>query len=304
MRKKSFKLSNTYLILSLLLPLFIACNSRNEAEQDNTEQKVVDEVFGKSKTVKINNKLFGIPSPFLTANRGKTYKAKFNRVLINPVEKQRTYFTQFKQAINLGIYGADVSYMTIYNQLSDVEAYIAAIKLLSEEIGIGNAVDEKTISRIEQNTQNRDSLMFLIADLFKNSDTFLFKSSRTELGVLILSGGWIESLYFITQTLKYDENQDILNLVGEQKQPLNNLIELISPYYKQVSTDYDKLITELTELASIFDQVKFEYQYKQSKFDTIHKKTEVNSIRTCKITKEQLKEVTQKIEKMRNGYVK
>ncbi len=308
MQNISFTDNKIFVALLVFVFLFSSCG--NSAE-DNKKNHDADKAIAASvlkdtltKTVKINNKLFGIPSPFLTANRGKKYNAKFHSELLNPVERQKSYFTNFKQAINLGIYGADLSYLTIYNQLTYVEMYVATIKMLSEELGIEKNVDEKTIARIEDNVNNQDSLIYLISEMFKNSDTFLFKSDRNDIGALILSGGWIESLYFITQTIKDNNNQELLNLVGEQKQPLNNLIELLKPYQKQVSTEYDKLMQELSDLAVIFNKIEFSYQYKKSTSDTVKKVTQINTVRECKITNEQLQIITNKIEVMRNVYVK
>ncbi len=303
MLKYTLQLKNIVLGLFILLVLSSCCEDNN-AKYNNSDTSSIALISDNSKSTTINNKLFGIPSPFLTANIGKKLKAKFHIEFLNPVEKHKTYFTSFKQAINLGIYGADLSYLTIYNYISNVESYIVTMKLLSEELGVGKNVDKKTLELIEANANNRDSLMYLIAKMFRNSDAFLFNNDRKDIGVIILSGGWIESLYLITQTLQYEKNQEIIDFVGEQKQPLNNLIELLNPYYQKVSTEYDKLIEELTELARIFDQVEFEYKYEKSTFDTIKKITIINNVRKCIITEEQLKQITKKIASMRNAYVK
>ncbi len=303
MLKNAIQISSTIIVLFLFVVLFAYCGENN-ANDKKTVKTPNSSDLKNPKSTTINHKLFGVPSPFLAANIGKKHQAKFHMEFLNPVEKHKTYFTSFKQAVNMGIYGADLSYLTIYNQLSTVETYIVTIKLLSEELGIGKNIDKKTVKRIEANKNNRDSLMYLIGNMFRNSDAFLFNNDRKDIGVLILSGGWIESLYLITQTLQYEKNQEIIDFVGEQKQPLNNLIELLTPYYKKVSTDYDKLMQELTELAVIFDKVEFEYKYESAKFDTIKKMTTINSVRRCIITDEQLQKITEKIASMRNAYVK
>ncbi len=50
----------------------------------------------------------------------------------NPVENTKKYFSSTTRAINLGVYGADLSYATLYNMQQEVINYLDAIRSLCQ----------------------------------------------------------------------------------------------------------------------------------------------------------------------------
>ena len=92
--------------LALLLvagSLFSACNEDNN--EDDASNKIDSTLLKDPTIVKINNRLFSIPSPFQVTMLVKDLKVPFNKDLLNPVHNQSGYSTTFQQALNLGIYG-------------------------------------------------------------------------------------------------------------------------------------------------------------------------------------------------------
>lgn len=74
------------------------------------------------------------------------------------------------------------------------------------------------------------------------------ENDRNEVGALILAGGWIESLYILTQALReLTKQQEIINRIGEQKHPLDNLVEVLSPYYYK-SAEFSEFVDMLIDL--------------------------------------------------------
>lgn len=281
--------------------LLTACNSDNE--EDEATNKIDSTLLKDPTIVKINNRLFSIPSPFQVALLVKDNKVPYNKELLNLVQNQNNYSTTFKQALNLGIYGADLSYLNIYEQLPDAAGYFAVIKVLSKELGILSTLDDKTLKRIEDNSNNKDSLLYILSTIYRDADAYLFNNNRNEVGLLILAGGWVESMYIMTQTLKKYNNQEIINRIGEQKYPLNNLIELKRPYYGKVSNEFDAFLEELVELATVFDGVVIEYTYEAPTVDEEKKLTIVNSKSKTIINDYQLQKITELVEKMRKQIV-
>jgi len=294
------KLRSIYLLLILSF-LFVSCD--NEKEDNNEEEQIDSSIRENPTLVKVNNRLFSVPSPFQVAILVKDNKIPFNKSLLNPERNQINYTTSFKQALNLGIYGADLSYLNIYEQLPDVASYFAVVKVLSNELGITSTVDEKTLRRIEENSSNKDSLLTILSSMYRDADAFLFNNDRNEIGLLILSGGWIESLYIMTQTLNKYKNQEIINRIGDQKYPLDNLIELLRPYYGKLSDDFDTYLEELVDLATVFDGVVIEYKYVEPEVDVENKITIIKSTTKTIINEYQLTEITKSINKIRNKII-
>lgn len=294
-------------IVPLIMVLFFFCGIFMSSCNEDGEQEVTDKIdstmYNDPTIVKINDRLFSIPSPFQMAMLVKDNNVPYNKELLNSVQKQSGYSTTFKQALNVGVYGADLSYLNIYEQLPDAAGYFAAIKILSKELGVLSTFDEKTVKRIEDNNNNKDSLLYIISTIYRNADAYLFNNNRNEVGLLILAGGWIESLYIMTQTLKQDKNSEIINRIGEQKHPLNNLIELHRPYYGKISDEFDAFLEELVDLATIFDGVVIEYTYEKPTIDVKNKLTIVNSVSKTVINDFQLQKITEMAEKIRNQIV-
>lgn len=296
------KAINSFFIMLPIIAglLFSACNNSNEEDASNK----IDSTLLKDPTiVKINNRLFSLPSPFQVALLVKDNKVPYNKELLNAVQNQNNYSTTFKQALNLGIYGADLSYLNIYEQLPDAAGYFAVVKVLSKELGILSTLDDKTLKRIEENNNNKDSLLYILSSVFRDADAYLFNNNRNEVGLLILAGGWVESLYIMTQTLKKYNNQEIINRIGDQKHPLNNLIELNRPYYGKISDEFDAFLEELVDLATVFDGVVVEYSFEPPTVDEENKLTIVNSKSKTIINDVQLQKITEIIEKIRTKIV-
>jgi hypothetical protein len=67
--------------------------------------------------------------------------------LANPNDLSRIT-TENQQALHLGIYGADLGYLNIYNKRTSVVDYLTAIKNLSEDLRIGQFFDFVTLKRL------------------------------------------------------------------------------------------------------------------------------------------------------------
>ncbi len=301
---KNYHMKNIKVLLFLFVALLTFSNCNND-EEDNNQENTVDTVDLKNpKIIKINNRLFSVPSPYQVAVLVKNNNVPYDKSLLNPVQNQANYATNFKQALNLGVYGADLSYLNIYEQLPDAASYFAVVKVLSKELNILSTLDDKLMKRIEANSNNKDSLMYIMSTVFRDADAYLFNNGQNEIGVLVIAGGWIESLYIMTKILKQtNNNEDILRRIGEQKYPLDNLIELMRPYYNNISDEYDEFLLQLIDLASIFDGVAIEYNYSKPITDVENKTTTITSTTKTVINEYQIQKITEMVDSIRTGIV-
>ncbi|MBE9468651.1 MAG: hypothetical protein IMY72_10095 [Bacteroidetes bacterium] len=301
---RNLKISaNFLLILAFLLFSQSACkNKKDKSNESIYETLDVDIDTAKSKLVKFNNTLFSVPSPYQLALLVKQVGVKYNKDLLNLTKNQVNYSSNFKKALNLGIYGADLTYLNIYEQIPDAVEYFSVIKALSQDLALSNAFDPEIFKSIEKNMGNKDSLLYLFSNTYRKADAFLKNNERDQVAVLIITGGWVEGLYILTQT--YNENKDsrIINRIGEHKQPLENLIKILSPYYDK-SDDYAKLIDGLIDLAYDFDGINMKYIYKEPTVDTKNKLSIINSKSELVVTDKQLKVIIEKIMKIRTDFI-
>ena len=281
--------------------LMVGCVSDVKKAEDNGEVKTAKVDSSGAQLLTIGGSMFSIPSPIQTAMLIEKSGADYSKGFLNDAKKVSTYATNYQKALNLGVYGADVGYVTIYDQSQDALRYLGVINKLTDELGITGAFDESTIKRFETNFGKRDSMLNLVAVAYRNSDAFLKDNDRMNVGALILAGGWIETLYFSTQIAVKDGNQDVINRIGEQKYTLNNIVKMLTPYYNQ--PEYDVLVDDLIELAYDFDAIDIQYTYEKPEVDIANKTTKINSKTEVVITPEHLQAIADKVGNIRNKIV-
>jgi len=248
--------------------------------------------------VSVGGALFSIPSPLQTAMLIKETGAKYNNAMMNPAKNAEKYNTKFKRALNVGIYGADVGYVTLYDNGQDAIGFMKSIHNLSDQLGILGAFDAAAVTRFQNNVGKRDSMMSMVGEMYRNSDGFLKDNDKKDIAVLILAGGWIETLYFTTTIAQGSNNPKVLERLGEQKYTLDNLIKALNPYRND--EEVKNLLDQLYELAYDFDAVNVEYTYVKPATDEANKVTTFNSTSKVTITKEHLKAISEKIAVIRN----
>ena len=75
--------------------------------------------------------------------------------------------------MNLGVFGADLGYVAIYDQTQDAIAYMNATRKLADELGVSAAFDASLMKRFEANLGKKDSLILLVSDGMRASDSYL-----------------------------------------------------------------------------------------------------------------------------------
>lgn len=194
-----------------------------------------------------------VPSPLETASIFQNAGANYNADLLNPIENVDNYATNNKKALNFGVYGADLSYANIFEQTQETMFYMNCSKKLADALGVTSAFDAATMERLEENMNNRDSLIIIINDAFWIADAFLKENGQDNLSALIIVGGWVEGLYIGTKTLDH-ENPDeaLMTKIADQKFSLDNLVELLSTYD---SEEVKNIAQKLNALKTVYDKI-------------------------------------------------
>ena len=249
----------------------------------------------------INGEIFSIPSPIQTAFLIKNSGAPYSKEVINPASKSSQYSSNFSKALNLGIYGADLGYVTIYDQTQDAIGYLNAAKKLADELGVSGAFDAHTVERFTKNLGNKDSMLVLVGVAYRSSDAYLKNNDRNDVSGLVLAGGWIESLFFATNVYKTKPGEDVKRRIAEQKSSLQSLIKLLTQFYSQ--PEYTEFIDNLNDLSTLYDGIEFKYAYEKPTTDAEKKVTTINSKTDIKITPEQIESISQKVKSIRSQIV-
>ncbi|MBP8960076.1 MAG: hypothetical protein KBG40_06580 [Bacteroidales bacterium] len=212
--------------------------------------------------------------------------------------------TSFKKALMLGILGADLGYLNMYEKTGNSIDILSSIKKLAEDINVGQFFDFDAIRRLSLNRTNLDSLLYLSLNSYNQIDKFLREKGRGQLSALMITGVWIEGQYFATQVLKQYPDTLLRNRVGEQKVILNDLIMLLAPYCN-LGKEYSDLCNDMKELKDIYREVKITYTIGEPR--TVEKDGSLVVIQTdqsrVEMTDEQLKAIINTTEKIRNRLI-
>lgn len=289
-------IKNKIAVYFLLIILSVSYSCNNENKNSNNNATDLDEEFKTSGgLIKLNDRLFSIPAPMQISKLVKEAGISYNKSYLNTTESVSKYSSTFKQALNLGVYGADLGYLNTYDQLPDAALYFGVVKVLSKELGITGAINKGLMDRFESNKNNKDSVMKIVANMYRDADSYLMNNERNEIGIIILAGGWIESLHFLTQIAGENKTDVIVDRIADQKYPLENLIELMRPYYGKQSDEFDELLAGLVDLATIFDGITVRYTYEDPITYPEKKLTIINSTTKAVIQDVQLKLISEQL---------
>jgi hypothetical protein len=242
----------------LLSPFFISCGGNEKNEGDEMDTTAMNTATASKSNSKAQNIFYAIPSPIELAQLIQRAGAKYNKDLLNNPQDVNKYASNTSKALNLGVYGADLSYTSVFDDNTQESIlYLAATRKLAESLGVGNAFDEKTVDRVQANTAHKDSLFTIISDSYMTTDEMLKESQRESASALVISGGFVEALYLGTQLAKTSKSpKDIIQRIAEQKGTMDNVVGLLSTYEKDAGVA--SVLPDMKSLKEIYDQVKVE----------------------------------------------
>jgi hypothetical protein len=166
--------------------------------------------------------------------------------------------TSFDKALTLGILGADLGYLNMYEKTGSSIDILSSIRKLAEGIRVGQYFDFETIKRLSLNKSNLDSLLYLSIDSYSQIDKYLRENSRGQLSALMIIGVWIEAQYLATQVMLEYPDPMLRDRIGEQKIILNDLIMLASPYCRHDS-EFGSLCSDLQMIKEKYRDIRITY---------------------------------------------
>jgi len=230
----------------------------NSGNEQNSDNKSIDTLLDVSSD-KLNEAydkaviiFYSLPSPVETVRLMKRSGATFDESLLNPVANVDKYTTSKALAINLGVFGADLSYANVFEQPQITINYMSASKKMADKLGITNVISDSVMSKFSENLNDRDFIMNMISEIFMNSSAFLKENQRAEISSLIVLGGWFEGLYLsmqLSETSKGD-NTELVNIIIDQKLSLEDMISLMEIY--KDNSDIKLLLGDLNEIYRIY----------------------------------------------------
>jgi hypothetical protein len=288
---------STYLIALATVSLLAACGSSTKKDdQSSDEFKQAEE----SLRDQIKDVVYNIPSPSEIPYLLQATGAEFNQSLLNDRKKVDQYLSRSeKAALNLGVYAADIGYLSSYEKTQEAIDYLNSAKKLADNLNI-SSFDPEVLKRFESNISNRDSLSNLLDGAIKKTDKYLKDDQRNKLAALLVTGSFVEGLSISTGLIKtYPKNllkendrnavlTPLIQVILNQEKSVDELSNMLSTVDQ--AEPITTIQTDLTALKASYRALNIQEQIKNNRSDLV-------------LSDKNLVEITKIIDKMRKEIV-
>jgi hypothetical protein len=291
----NIKQSIYFFLLCLFAAGLTSCGSSKD-EAANAEDDFNDTTELRQQ---IEEVVYNIPSPSEIPYLLQATGAEFNESLINSRSKVDQYVTRTdKAALNLGVYAADIGYLSSYDKTQDAIDYLGSAKTLADNLGLIGTFDADVIANFEKNISNKDSLAHLLDRTIKKTENYLNDDNRNKLSSMVIAGSFIEGLYISTGVIRSyprdilpDDKRNlvltpIMRIVLEQKKSVGDLIKMLNAVDQ--TEPITAIVKDLKELEKTYEQLNIEEQIKNNRADLV-------------LTDKNLEGITVIVERLRKG---
>ena len=236
--------------MSFAFGVFSCSSSSDEVNSQEAIEVETEELVEEATN---DNVFYQMPTPNELFAVLKNSDAPFNKEILNDVSNSGNYLTKFSKALNFGVFTADLAYATSQGSFEDAASLFEAVKSLSKDLEIENAIDQIIFERLKENLENSnaDSLFYLSNETYYSAFSYLQENDRQDVLGMIAVGGWIEGLNIILNLEPYSEDSEICQRIADQKLTLENLLIFVSDIKNDKLTD---LVSDLSVLEEIFNE--------------------------------------------------
>lgn len=273
-----FSVSGLFISLLAISLLFASCNFSKE-EEDN---KIPIESFSDvtpDLDKEVSEFIYPLPDSYTVTEMLNRIGIPYMLGTSNTVENVNRYFTAKSKAYNIGVYGSDLSYSSTYQMTQETMLYLEAVNQLGSDLGISSIYNEDLLNRIDQNVNNKDSLIEIITITIHDTYDYLNKNGKGDLSLLMVAGGWVEAMYLTTNvSANVYNNPEIVKIIYSQKPGLENLIKIVEE--RKDNPDVKELLDDLQPIMEAY-----------------------NAATSENMTEEQLEALSAAIEKLRTKFI-
>jgi len=250
LKKNTFLLRNS-LFLAAGMMLF-SCGSETSSESESNADQT-EAMAEEVEQEEDDSHTYILPSPLQIASMFKKSGLKYFEGFTNQQKDPTMYTTKVGQGTNLGIYNADLAYCVLNQQTQEALTYMNIAKQLSDQLGLGSIFEASSLGkRFEANLGNRDSLIFIIADLQMESDIYLDENELKYIASVVFAGAWIESVYLGALVYEREKSEVLSTKIGEQMTLLSRIIAVLNSQ-KGKDEGISPLIADLKTIEVVYD---------------------------------------------------
>lgn len=221
-------------IVIVLLPVLILTvtglfSCKNQKGSDDQEKIDIQEIEELAKEIK--EAVYPLPTSVEVIEMLTGLEVGYMVGVSNFTENVNNYVTSKSKALNLGVYGADLSYATLYNMNQDVINYLDAIRVLANDLSMPHLYSQELYDDIKNNFDNRDQLVNVLTKAFDGTFSFLNENDQQSQALMVVAGAWVEGMYITTHISESVFHvEGIVSVLLEQKKSFELFIDLATSH--------------------------------------------------------------------------
>lgn len=263
-----------------------SCGGSSNKDENSKDFEAAEE----SLKDQIQDVVYNIPSPSEIPYLLEATGAEFNQSLIHDRRKADSYVNNDKAALNLGVYAADIGYLSSYEKTQEAIDYLNTAKSLADRLGVVGSFDVEVLKQFETNIANKDSLAALLNRTVQKTDDYLKDDSRDKLAALMVTGSFVEGLYISTGLIKsYPKNlladdqrnlvlTPLMRVILQQEQSVDELLKMLSTV--ESNETVAGISTDLTALQASYRALNIEEQIKNNNANLVLSDKNLSDITT------------------------
>jgi hypothetical protein len=250
--------------LVAVILLICICSCRNSVTRQGSLNFPIDDSVPAGEAEKLSEEAIAdivqnIASPVEIAAILQALNVPFSAEYLATTQGADRLTTNFQKAIMLGIYGADLGYLNMYEKTGNSVDVLSTIKRLADGLRVGQYFDFEILKRLSINKTDLDSLLFMSVNSYNQIDQYLRENERGSISALMITGVWVEGQYLATQVVADHQDKILRDRIGEQKIILGDLLMLLRPY-RESSAEYAALYNMMEQISTSYRDVRITYR--------------------------------------------
>lgn len=289
------------LFITLISFFLFSCagENNNNQEQDSVDIEKTD--TGVVMLPDSNEITYFVSTPAEIVEMLNGANLKYKPGLINDYKKTGTYLVQNAQAINLGVYSADISYCTYFDDLDNSANLFFGIQDLCDKLEISNLIDHIKLNRLKKNLHYPDSVKVMANEYNRSIYEHFIENNKKNVLTLIATGGLVEGLYIALNSIdKFDTESPIARAIAEQKYPF----EVLRDFVQQQKGDeiVATISADIEKLDKVFSTI-IPKKEEKTKVENNNGKIVIGGSNNLTINQSQYEELKKVVTEIRNSYI-
>ena len=217
------------MIVPFLVLNFMGLTSCRDKAKKNTKAKEAEQVDTIKKAI-IKN-VYPLPTSAQVIKMLTELEVGYQIGITNPAENVKKYYLTKSRAIAIGVYGADLSYVTLYNIMGEVTKYMEVIKGLAYELNMSQIYNAALYDSIKTNFDNKDKLVDILTKAFNDTYAYMSENDQQSQALLVVGSAWVEGMYLtcIVSEAAYQDAR-FSKVLLEQKKSFELYMDVTKPY--------------------------------------------------------------------------